>query len=81
MTFKTLKLQYFISIFAVSTVLMTTAHAAKKYSPSHVFAGVEYANLLVSKILAKNGVGNINIPRSREKAAKPMHVYELHISA
>lgn len=81
MAFKHLKLQYFICVFVASITLMTTVHAAKKYSPNHVFAGVEYANLLVSKILEKRNVGSVNIPRSKEKSAKPMHVYELHVSA
>lgn len=81
MIFKSLKLRYFICIFAASFALTTTAHAAKKYSPSQVFAGVEYANKLLSKILAKKNIRGILIPTSREKAAKPMHVYELHVSA
>ena len=81
MIFKKLKLRYFICILVTSTALMTSAHAAKKYSPSQVFSGVEYANDLLSKILAKKNIRNIVIPASREKAAKPMHVYELHVSA
>lgn len=81
MIFKSLKLQYFICFFAASFALTTTAHAAKKYSPSQVFAGVEYANDLLTKILAKKNIRKIHIPSSREKAAKPMHVYELHVSA
>lgn len=61
--------------------VITTANAAKKYSPSQVFAGVEYANTLMKKILSTSEVGKISLPRSREKFAKPMHVYELHTSA
>ena len=56
------------------------AHAAKSYSPSDVFAGVEYANRVMGKILASKNIGDIQIPESKEKAAKPMHVYELHVS-
>ncbi|OOZ41475.1 hypothetical protein BOW53_03630 [Solemya pervernicosa gill symbiont] len=42
---------------------------------------MEYANSLIDRILTANGVTEINIPVSREAGAKPMHVYELHVSA
>ena len=56
------------------------AHAARAYSPNDVYAGVEYANQLVDRILAAKGIANGDAPVSRESAAKPMHVYELHVS-
>jgi len=55
--------------------------AETKYSPSQVFAGVEYANKLIDRLFEKNNIGNIQVPVSLEKAARPMHVYELHVSA
>jgi len=58
----------------------TTTQAAQKYSPNDVFTGVEYANILVSNILSDKGISREEIPLSREKAAKPMHVYELQVS-
>lgn len=70
-----LKLQL-ISLLLLSANLQ----AAQSYSPSDVFSGVEYANTLVDKMLAKNKVTNITVPKSRETSAKPMHVYELHAS-
>lgn len=61
--------------------LIGSANAAQKYSPNDVYAGVEYANRLIDRILTANGINEINIPVSREAGAKPMHVYELHVSA
>ena len=61
--------------------LSGSAQAAQSYSPNDVFSGVEYANAIVDKMLAKNKVTDIKVPVSRETAAKPMHVYELHASA
>ncbi len=61
--------------------LSGNAQAVKKYGPSDVYAGVSYSNKIVDKLLADMNVKSPNIPKSREKKAKPMHVYELHIAA
>ncbi|GAB6040095.1 hypothetical protein [Endothiovibrio diazotrophicus] len=57
------------------------AHAERRYSPNDVYSGVEYANGLLDRILAKRGTAVGELPRSREENAKPMHVYELHVAA
>lgn len=75
-----MKPQYFLCL-SLFFSLLTNAYAEKTYSPNKVFAGVEYANLLASNILSMHNIKNISIPHSRETAAKPMHVYELHVSA
>ena len=54
--------------------------AAKTYTPNDVFAGVEYANQLIDKILAAKQISNVQPPLSRESSARPMHVYELHVA-
>ena len=67
------------ALFAL--LLGSASHAAPSYSPNDVFSGVEYANRLVNEILTAKGVEIAAPPRSRESDAKPMHVYELHVSA
>ncbi|NOX75980.1 MAG: hypothetical protein GXP17_05075 [Gammaproteobacteria bacterium] len=54
--------------------------AEQIYTPSNVFSELEYANRTIDKILDLKGVNNIKLPKSKEKAVKPMHVYELHVS-
>ncbi len=61
-------------------LLSTNAQAAKRYTPSDVFSGVEYANQMADRLLAARGITDIQLPLSREKAAQAMHVYELHVS-
>lgn len=61
-------------------LLVTNVQAARSYTPSHVFSGIEYANQMLDGILARKGVKDIQIPLSREYSAKAMHVYELHVS-
>lgn len=60
--------------------LLGSAQAGQSYTPSHVFAGLEYANRIIDKVLAAKNITHLQIPQSKEKAAKPMHVYELHVS-
>ena len=55
-------------------------HGSQTYSPNHVFAGVEYANHVVDRLLLSRNIKDIQLPHSLERAAKPMHVYELHVS-
>jgi len=62
-------------------LLVTNVQAAKSYTPGHVFSGVEYANQMADRMLAAKGIIDIQVPLSRERATKPMHVYELHVSA
>jgi hypothetical protein len=64
----------------ISLCITGNSHAAKSYSPNDVFAGVDYANRVISKILVSKNIGDIRIPSSKEKAAKPMHVYELQVA-
>lgn len=54
--------------------------AGQTYTPSDVFAGLEYAHRILDQVLLSKGIGEIRLPHSNEKAAKPMHVYELHLS-
>ena len=60
--------------------IISDAHAATSYSPSDVYAGVEYANRLADEILVAGNITDMRIPQSRERNAKPMHVYEMHVS-
>ncbi len=65
----------------LSLLIAMDVRAARTYSPNEVFSGVEYANSLLDRILATKGLSVGEPPRSREQDAKPMHVYELHVSA
>lgn len=64
----------------ITLMLSGMANAAKTYSPNDVYSGLGYANKIADKLLAARQISGINLPRSREVAAKPMHVYELHSS-
>lgn len=79
-----IKFLYLMMIFFIQIIFMTmnvgSLQAADKYSPNDVFSGVEYANRLVDKLLLKKGISKLDLPVSREKTAKPMHVYELHVA-
>lgn len=59
---------------------INTAHAEKKYSPSDVYSGTNYANKLIARILTVKGISSMVLPKSRETSVKPMHVYELQAS-
>jgi len=61
-------------------IFLENAQAAQTYTPGNVFAGVEYSNRILNRILESKGIRNLKVPQSKEKAAKPMHVYELHVS-
>lgn len=51
-------------------------------TPNEVYSGIEYANRLIDRLLfEEKQIEGTQAPLSREKAAKPMHVYELHVSA
>jgi len=67
-------------LFILAFVFVSTVQASKNYSPSHVFSAVEYANKIVDKLLVARKISSLQLPHSREKAVKPTHVYELHIS-
>ncbi|VAX00258.1 hypothetical protein MNBD_GAMMA21-2481 [hydrothermal vent metagenome] len=75
--------RWFFSLSALMLLISITenSHASRTYSPSDVYAGVEYATRIVDEILISKKIDNLQVPRSREKAVKPMHVYELHITA
>ncbi|MCW8931469.1 MAG: hypothetical protein OQL19_14670 [Gammaproteobacteria bacterium] len=55
-------------------------YAVQKYSPNDVFSGVEYSNQILDLLLKSKNITDLQIPSSKEKDAKPMHVYELHVS-
>lgn len=63
--------------------LLSSNHlfAAKQYTPSDVYTKVDYAFRLTQALLEKKGIDDLSYPVSYEKAIKPMHVYELHVSA
>ncbi len=67
-------------LFSLSLLWCCVVQAAPSYSPSDVFNGAEYANQLAAKILASKGIKVGVVPQSMERTAKPMHVYELHVS-
>ncbi len=64
----------------ISFLYASHVHAAQKYTPSDVFSGVEYSNQILDQLLSSKNISNIKIPASKEKDAKPMHVYELQVS-
>lgn len=74
----------FLQVSLLSLIIaighVNSVNAEDKYSPNHVFAGIEYANNIIDLLIEEKGISNIQIPQSKEVAAKPMHVYELHIS-
>lgn len=62
-------------------VLFTTDVWARiSYTPSNVYSGLDYSNRMLDKVLSDRKIDNIELPISRENAAQPMHVYELHAS-
>jgi len=68
-------------VLVFSALLVSVgASAAQKFSPSDVFGDVEYANRLASRLLSDKDIQTLKLPMSFERSAKPMHVYELHIS-
>lgn len=67
-------------ILMLLVVLSFNAQAAKQYSPSDVYSGLAYANKIAEGILASKNISDMSLPKSKETAAKPMHVYELHSS-
>lgn len=68
-------------LFILLAISALPAHAEKNYSASDVFSGVKYANKIVDKLLAHQDIkSKAKDPISQEVAAKPMHVYELHVS-
>ncbi len=70
------KLVFFVFILSMSYQVQ----ASNQYTPSDVFGSLEYSNRLVDSILQAQGIGNLQLPTSRESDAKPMHVYELQAS-
>ncbi|VAW83122.1 hypothetical protein MNBD_GAMMA13-1721 [hydrothermal vent metagenome] len=68
------------TLLFLALVWCGVAQATPSYSPSDVFSGAEYANKLAGEILASKGVQTGPVPRSMERTAKPMHVYELSVS-
>lgn len=77
------KLSLWLPLVVTLCFQTLAAHAAGK-SPSDVYSGIEYANRIVDELLAdqldESVLSGVQTPISREKAAKPMHVYELHVS-
>jgi hypothetical protein len=80
----TKKLSTLLSILIVNFILFFVffgnIQAAQSYTPSNVFSGVAHANYVIDRILDIKGINKIKLPKSKEKSAKPMHVYELHVS-
>lgn len=68
------------ALFFISILSMSQVYAVQKYSPNDVFSGVEYSNRILDELLSLKNISDLNIPESKEKNAKPMHVYELHVS-
>lgn len=52
----------------------------REVTPSDVYSVVEYSTRLADRILADKGITEMEVPVSRETEAKPMHVYELHVT-
>jgi len=68
---------------AIATLLLLFYHssyAEQSYSPSDVYSGVAYSTEIINNILSDKNISDFNIPNSKEISAKPMHVYELHVS-
>lgn len=68
------------TLLFISLLWAFAIQAAPSYSPSDIFAGTEYANQLAGEILTSKGIEVGTIAQSMESTAKPMHVYELHVS-
>ena len=69
------------TLIVITLICMTgNAQAAKSYSPNDVYAGVDYVNRVIQRVLENEGIADLQIPVSHETAAKPMHVYELHVA-
>ncbi len=64
-----------------SLLLCSISYAEKKYTPSDVYANIDYATRLLEQVLDKKNITNISLPTSYETAVKPMHVYELNVAA
>ena len=71
---------YVVIILSCAIFITPSAFAAKLYTPNDVFSKVSFANILADRILVQKDIKNIQLPKSHETAAKPMHVYELHSS-
>lgn len=65
-------------VVVLASLFSGAVKAEPHYSPSDVFAGVEYANKMVDRLLLAQNITDIELPHSHETAVKPMHVYELH---
>ena len=72
--------QWFMCLFLFLIASFSLKANAVDYSPNQVFSQVHYANQLAKELLEQKGINNYVLPSSREKQAKPMHVYELHVS-
>lgn len=71
---------YAFIILLCAILITPNAFAAKQYTPNDVFSKITFANVLADRILLHNNIKNLQLPKSHETAAKPMHVYELHSS-
>ncbi|MHA2936894.1 hypothetical protein ACXJY6_01215 [Vibrio sp. RC27] len=72
------RLSFFL--FITCTLLSGTSYAEKKYTPSDVYANIDYASRLLVKVLEEKNITDIALPKSHETAVKPMHVYELNVA-
>ncbi len=67
-------------LIITSILFCSISYAEKKYTPSDVYANIDYASRLLVQILEKKNITNITLPTSYETAVKPMHVYELNVA-
>ncbi|MCY7294626.1 hypothetical protein [Alteromonas sp. a30] len=69
---------WFKGILVLLMASSVEAAGNRQYTPNDVYTGVVYANAMLDKVLKHQHINRLELPESREVAARPMHVYELH---